>query len=390
MLRVMLYGSLKKYGARFDLHVQTAAEALMALTSQIDGLGDEIKAGHYRVRLGKVNIDNNTLEERMLENVQSGSVLHIVPVVRGAGKALPFVMIVAGAALMVFSGGAAGPLLMFGFGLFMGGVTQLLSPTPKMPEVNDSKAGAQSSAFSNLNTNDPQGRPTSLIYGTIMVGTNLISQGVRSHRIDVDPVSGKPKTEASLSPSLWVEIFGLAAMRAIDRGVLEIGSITNVTTGAALSPFSLAVLKEHNEKITKSNKAFTWGTPLNKPLVTEVTLRQLIEVFRLTFNAVGPSNGITAAFSAAKASNQTAQFVRCYDNAVTKNYLVSTPTIASEIDKELRSLYTKVGIVPQTATDMTIKKTFTTPVAAKAPDGTFYNLDTTNDSVLAANYTAKY
>ena len=82
--------------------------------------------------------------------------------------------------------------------------------------------------------------------------------------------------------------------------------------------------------------------------------------------------------------------MRCYDNAVTKNYLVSTPTIASEIDKELRSLYTKVGIVPQTATDMTIKKTFTTPVAAKAPDGTFYNLDTTNDSVLAANYTAKY
>ena len=107
MLRVMLYGSLKKYGARFDLHVQTAAEALMALTSQIDGLGDEIKAGHYRVRLGKVNIDNNTLEERMLENVQSGSVLHIVPVVRGAGKALPFVMIIAGAALMIATGGAA-------------------------------------------------------------------------------------------------------------------------------------------------------------------------------------------------------------------------------------------------------------------------------------------
>ena len=99
MITVCLYGGLREYGRRFVLHVETPAEALHALFTQIKGLRRRIRDGVYQVRF-----DGKDQSEETISSVfrrPADGVLHIVPRVQGAGKNGGLIQTVIGAVLIV-------------------------------------------------------------------------------------------------------------------------------------------------------------------------------------------------------------------------------------------------------------------------------------------------
>ena len=184
MVTVRFYGDLKQFGTSFKMDVETVPEALRALMTQVKGLREHIEKGHYEVRA-----DGNLLSESSLDTNLNAS-LHITPVVKGAGKNGGLMQIVVGVVMIAaafWTGGASmgawsamqSAAFAAGVGMVMGGIAQLLTKMPSMDPMKDSE-DLKSSSFSNLANMTAQGAPVPLIYGKMMVGSKVLSQGVRS------------------------------------------------------------------------------------------------------------------------------------------------------------------------------------------------------------------
>lgn len=193
MITVCLYGDLRQYGRRFNLHAESPAEALHALFTQIGGLREHIRDGVYQVRFKRQDHNEDSIRD-VFKRPDSG-VLHIVPRVAGAGRGASIIVgaaligasflfpgFLGAGALTVFGASANSMLFMMGAGMLLGGVSQLLTKQPNF----DMGAGAESSrntSFSNLSNTAAQGRPVPLAYGICYCGSRVISQGVESRRI---------------------------------------------------------------------------------------------------------------------------------------------------------------------------------------------------------------
>jgi len=185
MLRkIKLYGKLAKFiGHRvLEADVATAAEAVRFLLANWPELESHMNDQHYRVSIGTYDID---LEE--LHHPAGAAPISFVPVVAGAGAVG---RIIAGVALIVLAsvvtfgtvGGifAAGALnaAVFGLGasLVLGGVAQLLTPTPKISQ--DEADPRKSFSFSGVQNTSRAGVPVPVVYGETLVGSVVISAGI--------------------------------------------------------------------------------------------------------------------------------------------------------------------------------------------------------------------
>jgi predicted phage tail protein len=172
MLRkIKLYGKLAKFiGHRvLEADVATAAEAVRFLLANWPELEAHMNDQHYRVSIGTYDID---LEE--LHHPAGAAPISFVPVVAGAGATG---RIIAGIALIALSFGiaslAAGAALagslsgfalqavafgtqaglLAGIGLVLGGVAQLLTPTPKISkDEGDPRKSFSFSGIQNVST----------------------------------------------------------------------------------------------------------------------------------------------------------------------------------------------------------------------------------------------
>ena len=190
MLReIRVYGQLAEFlGQRvFHAVVASAAEAIRFLCANFPQLEEHMAERHYRVSTGRHQIG---LEE--LHDPSGQSIIRIAPVVGGAGGA--FGRIAIGAALIAasfFTGGAtiglfgAGTLgistTLFGIGasLALGGIAQLLTPTPRLATGENSNADPRKSySFSGVQNTSRQGVPIPVIYGEVLTGSIVISAGI--------------------------------------------------------------------------------------------------------------------------------------------------------------------------------------------------------------------
>jgi predicted phage tail protein len=192
MLRkIKLYGRLAKFiGKRvLEADVSSAAEAVRFLLANWPELERHMADQHYRVSLGDYD-----LGEDELHDPAGKQPIKIVPVVTGAGAVG---RIIAGAALIALSfviiplgiaaAGAGIATMVGGIGasLVLGGVAQLLTPTPTLSLGTDSPNDPRKSySFSGIQNTSRQGTPVPIIYGEMLVGSVVISAG-----IDVDQVS---------------------------------------------------------------------------------------------------------------------------------------------------------------------------------------------------------
>ncbi|CRE96445.1 TPA: tail assembly protein [Yersinia enterocolitica] len=185
--RVCLYGHLQRFGQRFDLSINTGAEAIRALSVQIQGFKSQMMQGWYQIRITGQDISPDDMAQRLHEPLPEGAIIHIVPRMAGAGwwKKLRHVVIGAIAIGIAFwSGGASiaawgaleKGLFALGASMVLGGVSQMLAPKPPSPNQTDN--GKQNTYFSCLDNMTAQGSPVPVIYGEMMVGSRVISQEI--------------------------------------------------------------------------------------------------------------------------------------------------------------------------------------------------------------------
>lgn len=198
MVTIRLLGEAgRRYGRRFQLAVKTPAEAVRALCLQIPGLRQ------YLLESGEKGIDWRVVtdhaggldEDQLLWPMSKRLVLAPLPAGRGGvGKIIAGVVIVAfaivtaGAGLFAlglgFSASTAISIGAIGASLIFSGVSDLLTPTPKMPNVKGGGFGGGSSstsgrdrdeqlnsfAFDKSNANTVQGDVVPVLYGERIIG----------------------------------------------------------------------------------------------------------------------------------------------------------------------------------------------------------------------------
>ena len=201
MVTIRLLGEAgRRYGRRFQLAVKTPAEAVRALCLQIPGLRQ------YLLESGEKGIDWRVVtdhaegldEDQMLWPLSKRLVLAPLPAGRGGvGKIIAGVALIAVAVLFAPAGLLAGGLFTLGaqavpivagigVSLLFGGVAELLTPTPKMPNVKGglgSGLGGSSAtsgrsqeeqlnsfAFDKSNANTVQGDVVPVLYGERIIG----------------------------------------------------------------------------------------------------------------------------------------------------------------------------------------------------------------------------
>lgn len=187
MREIRIYGALAKFLKRrvFRAEVASAAEAVRFLVANFPAVEKHMADQHYRVSLGERDIDSTELHDPAGQQV-----IKIVPVVAGAGAvgkilagvaliALSFVPGLQGVALFGSKILLSTVLLGVGSSLALGGVAQLLTPTPTLPTGTDSPNDPRKSySFSSIQNTSRQGTPVPICYGEIITGSVVISAGI--------------------------------------------------------------------------------------------------------------------------------------------------------------------------------------------------------------------
>jgi predicted phage tail protein len=178
MLRkIKLYGKLAKFiGHRvLEADVATAAEAVRFLLANWPELEAHMNDQHYRVSIGTYDL---TAEE--LHDPAGAAPISFVPVVAGAGAVGRIIAGIALVAIGLFVPGigALGVQILVGVGasLVLGGVAQLLTPTPSTSK--DEGDPRKSFSFSGIQNTNRAGVPVPVVYGETLVGSVVISAGI--------------------------------------------------------------------------------------------------------------------------------------------------------------------------------------------------------------------
>ena len=196
MLRtIKLYGQLAKFiGKRvLEADVATAAEAVRMLVANFPGLEKHMADQHYRVTVGTYDL---ALDE--IHDPAGQQDILIAPVMVGAGAAGRIILGVALIALAIAvpglgaAAGAKAAATIFGTGfsslaltvgvigaqLVLGGVAQLLTPVPTVPQGAGSDNDPRKTfSFSGIQQTSRQGVPVPCVYGLTLVGSVVISAG---------------------------------------------------------------------------------------------------------------------------------------------------------------------------------------------------------------------
>lgn len=200
MKTIVLNGQLGKlFGKRHRLSVATAAEAVRALVANhpgIERLLIETKGVGYRIRT------DADLALKELHHPAGGGRITITPVIMGAGGN-GFGQILLGAAIIgaaFLTGGAAlafaptvglvtttlGSLALgIGASLILGGVAQMISPTPKAEQPAERPENMPSYTFNGPVNTTAQGQPVPVGYGRLIVGGAVISAGITTEEIPI-------------------------------------------------------------------------------------------------------------------------------------------------------------------------------------------------------------
>ena len=180
---IRLYGKLgAMFGRKYRLNVKSPAEAMRALCVQLKGFESYLTNSkvEYGVFVGKRNIG-----KEQLCDPSGGDDIRIAPFISGA-KA-KWVQTVAGVVLAVIGTlvalyvnpnvGAA--ILNMGISMIVGGIVQMLTPSPKANGPNDKADNKPSTQFSGPVNTQAQGNVVGVCYGgPIIIGSAVISAGI--------------------------------------------------------------------------------------------------------------------------------------------------------------------------------------------------------------------
>lgn len=176
MRTVKLYGELgRRFGRVHRFDVASPAEAVRALSANFHGFERALLAHPigFHVLAGR---DDRADRDSLAEPVGEGETIKIIPATAGSKNGLlqtilGVVLVVAGT---YFGQGWA---VQLGVGLILGGVAQMLTPTPKYQAAQDDQT-VNSYVFSGPVNTSAQGVPVPVGYGRMIVGSAVVSLGL--------------------------------------------------------------------------------------------------------------------------------------------------------------------------------------------------------------------
>ena len=203
---VVLHGAFgSRFGRRHRLDVASPLDAIRALSVLQPGFMQALVAYRPGFRIVLDRVPLSTREELALPGRE---IIRIVPVVAGAGGGIGQIFI--GVALVVgafFTGGAdlalapeatlgftlttttlGGMALSFGATLILGGLSQMLAQTPDTSNRGQGQGLDSASYLFNgpVNTTQ-QGNPVPILYGRLIIGSQVVSASVQAYDIAIAP-----------------------------------------------------------------------------------------------------------------------------------------------------------------------------------------------------------
>ena len=201
LVKVKLYGHLRKFGREFEVSVRSPAEAVHALGVMIPGFKHFVETSEHRgMAFAVFNGRKNISEEELTLGAKAE--IRIAPVYGGRKNSGGFAIIV-GVALMAIAtvmtggiaglgamgaagwggalsaGGFTGAIAMAGFAMAVGGVLQMLTPTANTGlKTSSDSENTSAYAFGGPVNTTAQGTPVGLLYGEREIGGAVISAGI--------------------------------------------------------------------------------------------------------------------------------------------------------------------------------------------------------------------
>jgi predicted phage tail protein len=191
MRTVRLYGELgRRFGRSHQLDVATPAEAVRALVVNHPGFEQALRDHPHGFHVLAGRDDRGTVVGLRLPAGEAESI-RIIPAVAGGKSAFGRILVGAlligaafftgvaslGAGGLVFSGLAGQLAVGIGASLVLGGVSQLLAPTPKYQAASDDDT-QPSYVFSGPTNTSAQGTAVPVGYGRFIVGSSVVSLGL--------------------------------------------------------------------------------------------------------------------------------------------------------------------------------------------------------------------
>tara|TARA_R100000231_G_scaffold63600_4_gene51599 strand:- start:4736 stop:5311 length:576 start_codon:yes stop_codon:yes gene_type:complete len=187
MIKLTIYGRLRKFVGQssFEIKARSAKDAFSFLIHNFKGVREHMKDQEYCVMAGDLRISEELLD------MQTESDIKIVPVVHG--EIVPFIL--AGAAFgaaaipaiagKIILGTTLGTILTtVGTSFLIQGVTDLITPNPKPPQISRQEDPQDPSyVFTGLLNNTKQGVPINIIYGETLIGSTVVSASVDTFQV---------------------------------------------------------------------------------------------------------------------------------------------------------------------------------------------------------------
>tara|TARA_R100001126_G_C4854469_1_gene163776 strand:+ start:32 stop:607 length:576 start_codon:yes stop_codon:yes gene_type:complete len=185
--KIKVYGTLRKFlgQAEFEVDLNTPREAISFLVCNFKGIEKHMAKQMYMIQVGAKVITEDLI------NLNTKDDIKIIPVVHGnffnflLGGALKFV------APKLFSGTIATALSAIGTSMLIDGVTSMLAPqqntvapTSGRQDSLDPAALASNYSFTGLTNISNAGVPVNLVYGEILVGSIVVSNGVDTVQVE--------------------------------------------------------------------------------------------------------------------------------------------------------------------------------------------------------------
>ena len=192
--RIKVYGTLRKFlgQAEFKFDINTPREAISFLKCNFKGIEEHMARQHYTIQCGKKVITKDLLNLNTEEDIRIIPIVHgnFLPILLGAGALFGSSAIAATTFGSTLLGGIiTSALTSIGTSMVIDGVTSMLSPqqnnlSASGQDALDPAALASNYSFTGLTNISRAGIPVNLVYGEILVGSIVVSNGVDTVQVE--------------------------------------------------------------------------------------------------------------------------------------------------------------------------------------------------------------
>ena len=193
--KIKVYGTLRKFlgQAEFEVDLNTPREAISFLVCNFKGIEKHMADQFYTIQVGARVITEDLLNFRSQDDIKIIPVVHgnFLPILLGAGALFGSTAI--GSTLLgskLLATIATSALQAIGTSMRIDGVTSMLTPqintSSAVSSQNslDPSALASNYSFTGLTNISNAGVPVNLVYGEILVGSIVVSNGVDTVQVE--------------------------------------------------------------------------------------------------------------------------------------------------------------------------------------------------------------